>query len=105
VYGPRPDDWDNPLLLERSKVEKILDLYVSGVSAPDVAKTTGVAKSTVLRHLRANGIKIRGATKDLDMGQIVQMRDSGVSCRKIAEHYGVAPATITRRLRELKSGS
>ena len=38
---------------------KIVELYESGLSAIEVAETVGVAKSTVLRVLDGEGVKMR----------------------------------------------
>lgn len=99
VYGPRPDGWDNPLSLPKDRVDEIVALYKGGMSANKITDKTGVAKSTVLRHLRANGIEIRGSEKPLDMEAVARAYDAGVSVREIGRAYGVAAATISRRLR------
>ena len=97
--GARPDDWDNPLLTPQNVVDRIIELYTDGMSANDVAKCTGVAKSTVLRHLKFNEIPIRGSVKDLDTETIKKMSADGDSIRSIARFFGVAPMTIRSRLR------
>lgn len=98
-YGPRPDDWDNPLMLDASAREKIVSLYKSGMSAPNVAKEVGAAKSTVLRHLRAADVEIRGAIKALDTKEIKRRHAEGETVRQLSADYDVAPSTILRRLR------
>lgn len=100
VYGPRPDDWENPLSLDKARVKKIIAMYERGLSANRVSTETGVAKSTILRHLRDNGVAIRGSVKDLDMDFVRREFDRGVPARELGRRLGVAPATIIRRLRQ-----
>ena len=101
VYGPRPDDWENPLSLDKARVKKIIAMYERGLSVNRVAKETGVAKSTILRHLKDNGVTIRGSVKDLDMDFVLREFDRGVPARELGRRLGVAPATIIRRLRQM----
>lgn len=101
VYGPRPDDWQNPLRLDRSRVKRVIAMYERGLSVNRISTETGIAKSTILRHLKDNGVTIRGAVKDLDMDFVVREFDRGVPARELGRRLGVAPATIIRRLRQM----
>ena len=100
VYGPRPDDWENPLTLDSKKVGEIVSLYESGMSISKVAEKTGHAKSTVLRHLHKSNVEIRGSKKSLDVEKIKADLAAGKSLRSVSAAFGVAPSTIKRRLEQ-----
>lgn len=45
--------------LTRSDHDRMVELYEAGDNAQSVAEQVGVAKSTVLRTLKARGVKVR----------------------------------------------
>lgn len=75
--------------------------YESGLSAREIGDARGLDRVTVLKRLRAAGVKIR--RQGLEPGQVdtaVAMYMAGQTLAQVGAHYGVAQGTVGRYLKE-----
>lgn len=78
---------------------EIVHLYKEGKGAKDICSILCVAKTTVFRALKRNGIEVRGCKKKLDVEYICQEYLSGRSTYSIAEELGENDVLIGKTLR------
>lgn len=102
--SPKPD-----LLYPEDK--KIRDMYMDGLSIPQVSRALGISASTIARRVQAMGIsRPRQKYKiPLDKDDIRRRYENGQCVQHIARDLGANPKTVKRRLEEagikFKSGT
>ena len=83
------------------------DLYISGKSLREVAEEIGCTSTTVLRHLRAQGVQTRSRSEalslDLDTSTLLAAYNEGVALSTIAEQMGCSTTAIKSRLVDLEA--
>ena len=99
VTGPRPGT-PSPLALERSKVERLVELYEGGMSAKDAGKEVGIARPTALKYLRQEGVEIRSSSVEVDVEEIKRLYlEERLPTRAIGERIGVSGTTVMKYLK------
>lgn len=100
VTGPRPGT-PSPLALDRSKVERLVELYEGGMTAKDAGTEVGVARPTALKYLHAAGVKIRRqrGTVDIEVMKKMYLEDD-LATKVIGERLGVSGSTVLKHLKE-----
>lgn len=85
--------------------ETIIELYLTGLSTPQVGARVGLDPSTVWRVLDTAGVPIRPGSGynrlDLDTDVVRRLHLGGVRSRAIAAALGVSATCVDRRVREL----
>lgn len=98
TVSPRPDDWMNPMAASQASIKKMIEMYEAGHSGVVIANATGYSRTTVMRHLKNQGVKIRSSKGVLNLQDIRDRLDDGESLRSVARTHGVAASTIVRWL-------
>lgn len=86
--------------LDEQERARLVERYVAGASANEMARRFGVHKETVYGIVDAAGVR-RRAKRKLTAGDEIeaqQLRAEGWSYQALGQHFGVAPETIRRRL-------
>ncbi|MBF1117857.1 MAG: helix-turn-helix domain-containing protein [Solobacterium sp.] len=86
--------------------EEIVSMYESGLSMAKIKLRTGMSTSDIkpilikygVYQLKAGALAKQNAYKDVDVAEIVRLRQSGLSLRKIGAKMGVSRATVQKRL-------
>ena len=100
VTGPRPGT-PSPLALDRSKVERLVELYEGGMTAKDAGAEVGVARPTALKYLHAAGVKIRRQRGAVDIEVMKKMYlEDDLATKVIGERLGVSGSTVLKHLKE-----
>lgn len=82
--------------------EEIVSMYQSGLSMAKIKLRTGIQTTNIkpilikagVYQLKAGALAKQNAYKDVDVAEIIRLRQSGLSLRKI----GVSRATVQKRL-------
>lgn len=89
--------------LEPGDVESLVATYLAGeATVADLARQFGVDRTTVMRHLRRNGVAPAVERKVWDENTLLEAAaayESGSSLSRLAAEYEVAPNTVRTRLR------
>lgn len=86
--------------------EEIVAMYESGLSMARIKLRTGISTSDIkpilikygVYKLKADALSKQNAYKDVDVAEIIRLRQSGLSLRKIGAKMGVSRATVQKRL-------
>lgn len=86
--------------------EEIVNMYESGLSMARIKLRTGMSTSDIkpilikygVYKLKAGALAKQNAYKDVDVAEIIRLRQSGLSLRKIGAKMGVSRATVQKRL-------
>lgn len=86
--------------------EEIVSMYQSGLSMAKIKLRTGIQTSNIkpilikagVYQLKAGALAKQNAYKDVDVAEIIRLRQSGLSLRKIGAKMGVSRATVQKRL-------
>lgn len=86
--------------------EEIVSMYQSGLSMARIKLRTNISTSEIkpilikagVYQLKAGALAKQNAYKDVDVAEIIRLRQSGLSLRKIGAKMGVSRATVQKRL-------
>lgn len=86
--------------------EEIVSMYRSGLSMAKIKLRTGIQTTNIkpilikagVYQLKAGALAKQNAYKDVDVAEIIRLRQSGLSLRKIGAKMGVSRATVQKRL-------
>lgn len=86
--------------------EEIINMYQSGLSMAKIKLRTGISTSDIkpilikagVYQLKAGALAKQNAYKDVDVAEIIRLRQSELSLRKIGVKMGVSRATVQKRL-------
>ena len=86
--------------------EEIVSMYKSGLSMARIKLRTNISTSEIkpilikagVYQLKAGALAKQNAYKDVDVAEIIRLRQSGLSLRKIGAKMGVSRATVQKRL-------
>lgn len=86
--------------------EEIVSMYQSGLSMAKIKLRTGIQTTNIkpilikagVYQLKAGALAKQNAYKDVDVAEIIRLRQSGLSLRKIGAKMGVSRATVQKRL-------
>lgn len=86
--------------------EEIVNMYQSGLSMAKIKLRTNISTSEIkpilikagVYQLKAGALAKQNAYKDVDVAEIIRLRQSGLSLRKIGAKMGVSRATVQKRL-------
>lgn len=86
--------------------EGIVSMYQSGLSMAKIKLRTGMQTTNIkpilikagVYQLKAGALAKQNAYKDVDVAEIIRLRQSGLSLRKIGAKMGVSRATVQKRL-------
>lgn len=86
--------------------EEIVSMYQSGLSMAKIKLCTGMQTTDIkpilikagVYQLKAGALAKQNAYKDVDVAEIIRLRQSGLSLRKIGAKMGVSRATVQKRL-------
>lgn len=86
--------------------EEIVSMYESGLSMNRIKLRTGIQTSNIkpilikagVYQLKAGALAKQNAYKDVDVAEIIRLRQSGLSLRKIGAKMGISRATVQKRL-------
>lgn len=86
--------------------EEIINMYQSGLSMARIKLRTGISTSDIkpilikagVYQLKAGALAKQNAYKDVDVAEIIRLRQSGLSLRKIGAKMGISRATVQKRL-------
>jgi DNA-binding transcriptional regulator LsrR (DeoR family) len=85
--------------LTPSEVDDLVELYLSGVGAKELAERYGMHRAAIGRYLKARVIDTTPpALRPADVTAAVELYQSGLSLAKIAKRYGVGPQTVNNYL-------
>jgi intein-encoded DNA endonuclease-like protein len=82
------------------EIDKIINLYNSGLLQKEIASIFGVSKSSIGRCLRNNGITSKIVLSDDDISHIVEMYKNGNNIEYIASRYNIGDRRVTKILKE-----
>lgn len=74
-------------------VQEVSNLYKSGKSVTEIAKTFGVAVSSALEFMNRKGIRVKRRVR-LDKEEVRTLYESGYSSKRIGKMLGVSAPTI-----------
>jgi transposase-like protein len=89
--------------LTPAELVQLAEQYQPGLSALELARQYGINRHTVTKHLREEGIIIRGGRVKLTTDKITmaaRLYASGQSLADVAENLGVDPTTVHKQLRK-----
>jgi len=115
MYGTTPTTVSTSLKLQgveirhkptdESEQQKWLEMYEKGISVPAIAKSRGVDKSVIYRHLKKRGIVFERHPKKSITNRDLEWKRLYVNEHKsladIAREYGVSPMTVSNHLQKL----
>lgn len=86
--------------------DEIVGMYQSGLSMAKIKLRTGMQTTNIkpilikvgVYQLKAGALAKQNAYKDVDVAEIIRLRQSGLSLRKIGAKMGVSRATVQKRL-------
>ena len=86
--------------------EEIVSMYKNGLSMARIKLRTGISTSDIkpilikagVYQLKAGALSKQNAYKDVDVAEIIRLRQSGLSLRKIGAKMGISRATVQKRL-------
>lgn len=92
--------------VEEVSDEEIVSMYKSGLSMARIKLRTNISTSEIkpilinagVYQLKAGALAKQNAYKDVDVAEIIRLRQSGLSLRKIGAKMGVSRATVQKRL-------
>jgi intein-encoded DNA endonuclease-like protein len=84
----------------QEEIQKIIDLYNSGLFQREIAEIYNTSTSSVARCLRKNGITSKVTLSSNDIDEIILSYKNGDSIVQIAKQYGVGDRMISRILNE-----
>lgn len=80
---------------QRVEVDRMRELYESGLSTIEVGRVVGIDESNVYRHLVAAGVRMRGkTTQELDIQTIGEKYSAGRSAKSLGREYRATAARI-----------
>ncbi len=95
--------------LSREQMDQVVEEYVGGLSAYALGKKYGIDPDTVLRNVRARGVKPRPASKPALTGarleEAMRLREQGWSYRRIGGELGVSGVTVRNTLGQAVQGA
>lgn len=85
-------------------MERAVELYVGGMTAPQVGMQLGVTGSTVSRWVKAAGVMARkpGVRLPVDDMEILRLRSQGMVWREVAAEVGMSTDGVVSRWRLLR---
>ena len=85
--------------------ERLRELDAQGLHQSEIARITGVAQSTVSRHMKTKAQHKEKRPKqqvgDRYDADIVALRSKGLSCAQIARRLDIGETTMNRRYKKL----
>nr|DAE32646.1 MAG TPA: transposase [Virus sp. cts3e7] len=86
--------------------EEIVSMYQSGLSMAKIKLRTGMQTTNIkpilikygVYKLKAGALAKQNAYKDVDVAEIIRLRQSGLSLRKIGAKMGISRTAIQKRL-------
>lgn len=86
--------------------EEIVSMYQSGLSMAKIKLRTGMQTTNIkpilikagVYQLKAGALAKQNAYKNVDVAEIIRLRQSGLSLHKIVAKMGVSRATVQKRL-------
>lgn len=92
--------------VEEVSDEEIVSMYKSGLSMARIKLRTNISTSEIkpilikagVYQLKVGALAKQNAYKDVDVAEIIRLRQSGLSLRKIGAKMGVSRATVQKRL-------
>lgn len=92
--------------VEEVSDEEIVSMYKSGLSMARIKLRTNISTSEIkpilikagVYQLKAGALAKQNAYKDVDVAEIIRLRQSGLSLRNIGAKMGVSRATVQKRL-------
>lgn len=88
-------------ILSSEEISELVTAYKSGLTVYQLAKQFDCHRTTISRHLQAQGVEMRNRPMtESQIDEAVKLYESGLSCAKVGEIIGVDNKTIHRRLRE-----
>jgi len=88
--------------LRRGEVEQLIAAYVTGASVGELVARFKVNRTTVLAHLKRNGVPRRATGPKLgdeDVAEAADLYRAGLSLAAIGGRFRVDPATVGKALR------
>ena len=86
--------------------ERVVKMYMSGVSAKVIAMAFGVTTEAIEGRLTYWGVRrgiVRNAWTEADFAKVAEMRKAGMGVAEIARHYGRSRNSITGALGKLRA--
>lgn len=82
--------------------DRIVQLYATGISAAEIARTVNRPDRTVTDVLRRKGVKIRQhpITTKADVDEMARLYESELSLAKVGKALGISRATVGKSLCE-----
>jgi superfamily II DNA or RNA helicase len=94
-------EWRPSRSLTEAQITSLVEGYRAGASSATLARSYGIAERTVVMHLHARGVAVRGRSGErgrVDAAQVEAMHAAGKSVRAIASALGVSRATVAAKL-------
>lgn len=85
--------------LSPDDVAELVAHYQAGVRVPDLIEQYGIHRTTVLEHLRRQGVLRSPDTRkltDADAAEAAELYRAGWSLARVGKQYGVTASTIRR---------
>jgi DNA-binding CsgD family transcriptional regulator len=85
-----------------SEVNKMVDRREAGETIEQLAERFGVHRTTVMAHLRRQGVPRQSRSRTWSDSALLAEVDrymKGASLADIAERHGISPSTVARRLK------
>lgn len=80
-------------------VKNFIDDYSSGMTCKAVGEKYGVHETTVLKHLKKNGVEIRKNKVYIDVAAYTFCYENGMTTAEIGKKHGVSTSTVYRALK------
>nr|DAH91095.1 MAG TPA: endonuclease [Caudoviricetes sp.]DAN05224.1 MAG TPA: endonuclease [Caudoviricetes sp.] len=81
-------------------INKLIDLYDKGYSAKEIGEKLELDPSTIIKHLKENGIKIRKTKNTQGMiDRVCKEYQEGLSQMEVAKNNKTSPVTVRRILK------
>lgn len=90
--------------LSPEQVAELVLAYQAGTTVNELARAYGINRTTVLEHLRRQGIQRRRPRRlqQVDIDKAVKLYASGASVNSVAYELRVGPTTVRRVLRQAR---
>jgi len=95
----------NPLQrrLREEDINRLVRLYLSGLTINATADRMGIHRTTVIHHLKASGVSRRRHLRKMSDPQVMEAAAryaTGISLASVAEEFSVHEGTLTREFRK-----
>lgn len=103
VSGDTPTRQPRMKFVSGYEEDRIVQLYATGISAAEVARTVNRPDRTVTDVLRRKGVKIRQhpITTKADVDEMARLYESGLPLAKVGKALGVSRATVGKHLSQI----